>query len=93
VYLRPDELSIAGVLNKVEAKYRDCLVLGSYPEWHNRSVSLLSFYLNLAEIAQIFFITVCVELGILICLYLVQFLINNITKRFLAFKLRFFIIL
>ena len=36
LFIQRDEASIAGILNEVETKYRDKIILGSYPEMHNR---------------------------------------------------------
>ena len=35
VYLGLDEVAVAGVLNAVDAKYKDRVILGSYPDFYN----------------------------------------------------------
>ncbi|XP_077994187.1 FAD synthase-like [Glandiceps talaboti] len=35
IYLSSDEVSIASILNSFNAKYKDSVQLGSYPEWFN----------------------------------------------------------
>ena len=35
VYLGVDEVTVAGVLNAVDAKFKDKVTLGSYPDFYN----------------------------------------------------------
>ena len=36
VYINRDEMSITSVLNEVDAKFKDKVIMGSYPDFYNR---------------------------------------------------------
>ena len=42
LYITRNEVSIASALNKVNEQFKDRIILGSYPDFHNRQAVNLS---------------------------------------------------
>ncbi len=44
MYLQQDEVSIAGILNDADARFKDKVILGSYPDFYNRSLKISAIF-------------------------------------------------